>query len=459
MDLKKTVKNRNIPTNTSNSRILTLVLGDFVESLGDVFDIASVQTSDGDTAVHGQVDVVFINASLDLFLGQTGVGEHTNLAGDVRPVASGTSLLKIFDESLTHGDDSVGHSSAFFVPLGLELGITQDSLDNTSTVERRVGPEGTGSNLQLRDNTGLLFLGGTDDRGSTATFTVETEVLGEGLSKTDLVTLFNEVTDSESITFHIARSETLVGAIEDDTAVVGLDGIRDLLPLFLGGIDTSGVVSTGVEEEGGLGGSRLDSLEDAVHVQVVVGIEVGVLLVGNTSGVEDTEVVGPGGVGDEDVFVTLDVLQEIAEETERTSTRKSLANSNSVFLDGSAISTVDEFSSQSVEVGETFNRRIFVIALASNASFSFSNARENDGLAVIVTVGTDTEGNLAGILISLELFVQTENGIRGSLSNLIPYETTIDSYSSPTGSESTSESRLNSTNGLYSIMHIDCSNY
>ena len=54
--------------------IYVLVLGDFMEGLSNVFNIAGVQTSNGDTAVHGQVDVIFINASLDLLLGQTSVG-------------------------------------------------------------------------------------------------------------------------------------------------------------------------------------------------------------------------------------------------------------------------------------------------------------------------------------------------------------------------------------------------
>ena len=59
-----------------------------------------------------------------------------------------------------------------------------------------------------------------------------------------------------------------------------------------------------------------------------------------------------------------------------------------------------------------------MIALASNASLSLSNAGENHGLAVVVTVSTHTQGNLSGVLISLEHLVQTQNGIWGSLSDL-----------------------------------------
>jgi hypothetical protein len=129
-------------------------------------------------------------------------------------------------------------------------------------------------------------------------------------------------------------------------------------------------------------------------------------------------VVGPGGVGDVHALVTLHIAQEITNKTERTRTRKSLANGNTVFLDGRTVGSIDELRSETVEIRETLNRRILVIALASNTSFSLSNARKNDGLAVIITVGTHTKGNLARILISLELLIQSKNSIWRSLSNL-----------------------------------------
>lgn len=389
-----------------------------MESLGNVLHVVGVESGNGDTAVHGEVDVVLLDASLDLSLGEASVGEHTDLAGDVRPVAGASSLLQVLDESLTHVNDAVGHSSALLVPLGLQLGITQDGLDDASTVERRVGPEGTGGGLQLGSHALLLLLGGADHGGSSATLSVETEVLGEGLGKADLVAISDELADGEGVSLHITGGEALVGAIEDHTAVVSLDGLADLLPLLLGGVHTGGVVGAGVEQEGGLGGSVLDLLHDAVEVQLVVGVEVLVLLVGNTGGVEHTEVVRPGGVGDVHALVGLHVLHEVTQKTEGTSSGKSLADSNSVLLDGGAVSSVHKLSSESVEVGETLDGRILVIALSSNTSLGLSHAGENHGLALVVTVGTDSQRDLAGVLISLELLIQSENGIWGSLSNL-----------------------------------------
>ena len=173
-----------------------------------------------------------------------------------------------------------------------------------------------------------------------------------------------------------------------------------------------------MEQEGRVAGSSLDRLQDSVNVQTVIGIQVRILLVGNTRSVEHAEVVGPGGVRDVNALVSLHVSQEISNQTERTSSRKSLAHSHSVLLDGRAVGAIDKLSSQSVEIRKTLNRRVFVVALAGNASLSLSDAG-NHGLAVVVTVSTHSQRNLARILIGLEHLVQSKNSIWGSLSNLV----------------------------------------
>lgn len=395
-----------------------LVLGNLMESLSNVIHVLGIESSNGDTTIHGQINVELLNAALDLLLGQASVGEHTNLAGDVRPVASRSGLLQTIDQSLAHRNDSVSHSSALLVPLSLQLGIAQDGLDNASSVQRRIRPQSTSSNLQLREHALLLLLAGAHHRGSSATLSIETEVLGEGLGQADLVTLLHEQANSVSITLHISRGEALVSAIEDNSATGSLHSIRNLLPLLLGGIHTSGVVGAGMEQEGRVAGSSLDRLQDSVNIQTVVGIQVLVLLVGNASGIEHTEVVGPSGVGDVNALVSLHVLQEVSNQTEGTSSRKSLADSNSVLLDGRAVSAIDKLRSQSVEIRKTLNGRIFVVALSGDASLSLRNARKDHGLSVVVTVSTHSQRNLARILIGLEHLVQSENSIWGGLSNL-----------------------------------------
>ena len=390
-----------------------------MEGLGNVLNVVSVDTSHGDTTVIGQIDVVVGSDLQDLLLGEASEGEHTNLRGDVRPVLGGTVLLEVLHQESSHINDTVSHLAALLVPLSLELRVAKNDLDNTSTIEGRVGPEGTGSLLELRGNSGLLLSGLTDDRGATASLSVKTKVLGEGLGEGEGVALLSEVTNGPSIALHITGGEALIGAIEDDVVVLGLDGIRDLLPVVLGGVDTSGVVGAGVEEEGRAGRSLSDGLEDGVHIKSLgLGVEV---LVGRsleTGSLEDTKVVGPGGEGDVDSVEDVVLLVEVTEETEGTGAGKGLAASDSVLLDDLGVLTVGEGGGELVELWETIDGRILVVHLAGDHLLSLEDAGENDGLAVVVSVGTDAEGDLSGVLIGLELLVEAQNGIRGSLRNL-----------------------------------------
>lgn len=44
------------------------LLCNFMESLSNIFNITSIQTSNGNTTIHSQIDMIFINTSLNLFL-------------------------------------------------------------------------------------------------------------------------------------------------------------------------------------------------------------------------------------------------------------------------------------------------------------------------------------------------------------------------------------------------------
>ena len=235
------------------------------------------------------------------------------------------------------------------------------------------------------------------------------------------MSISNELTNGEGITLHISRGESLISAIKDNTTVSSLHSLADLLPLLLGGIHASRVVSASMEQEGRLSRSILNLVQNTVKVQSVVGIQISVLHIGNSSSIEHTEVVGPSGIRNVNTLITLHVLQEISNQTQRTSSGQSLAHSNTIFLNSRTIGSIDELSSKTVEIRKTLNRRILVITLSSNTSLSLSNAGENHGLSVVITVSTHSERDLTRILISLELFIQSKNGIWRSLSHLSHY--------------------------------------
>ena len=128
--------------------------------------------------------------------------------------------------------------------------------------------------------------------------------------------------------------------------------------------------------------------------------------------------VRPGGVRDVYALVALNVPQEIANQTKRTCSRKSLAHSNSVLLNSGTVRSIHKLGSKSIEIGEALNGRVLMITLSSDASLSLCNTRKNHRLSIVITVGTHSKRNLTRILVSLKHLVQTKNSIWRSLSDL-----------------------------------------
>lgn len=117
-------------------------------------------------------------------------------------------------ELLTHADDTGGHSLDLGLPFLVQTVVAQDSVGNSSTMERRVRVHGSNNDLQLTVNAGAFF-GVSGDKGEGAdTFSIETHVLGEGLRERNLVALLDEVSDGKGVTSRVAGSETLVGHVE-----------------------------------------------------------------------------------------------------------------------------------------------------------------------------------------------------------------------------------------------------
>jgi hypothetical protein len=175
--------------------------------------------------------------------------EHADLLLDVRPLARSIEVDKRVVQLITHADDAVGHALDLGFPLAVELGIAEDGAGNAGTMERRVRVHRTDDDLELRLDASLLLRVGSHDRERADTLAVETHVLREGLAKSDLVALRHEVARSERVERDIAGGEALVGHVEEGEELLLLEEGRELLPLSLGRIDTSRVVSTGVEKD------------------------------------------------------------------------------------------------------------------------------------------------------------------------------------------------------------------
>ena len=83
---------------------------------------------------------------------------------------------------------------------------------------------------------------------SASSLAVETEILCEGLSNTELEAFRDEVPDCPCVIFKIAGSETLVCAVEEWEMLLCPYDFGDLFPLLTGRVDSGRIVSTGVQQ-------------------------------------------------------------------------------------------------------------------------------------------------------------------------------------------------------------------
>ena len=145
-----------------------------VDGLGQPLDVAGSDTGNTDSAVFGGIHTVLLGKRIHLLRLQTGVGEHTNLAGNVAPVVLATELLEVLLQQSTHLDDAVGHALDLAKPLLVQCRVVQNGAGDASTMDRWVGVKRTDEDLDLGVDTLLLLGIRADNRESTNTLTVET---------------------------------------------------------------------------------------------------------------------------------------------------------------------------------------------------------------------------------------------------------------------------------------------
>lgn len=386
-----------------------------MESSGEVLDVAGGDTSHGDTAVVGHVDVVLLAHLKNLLLGDARVAEHTNLGGNVAPVAGRSLLLEVSLEEVTHLDDAVSHALALIAPLGLELGVAEDGLHNAGSVSGRVGVHGSDEKLELGLNAGCLVLVLADNTEGSNTLTVQAKVLGEGLAQAHLVALLHEEADGGGILLSITRGEALVCAVEERHVALGLHDVRDLAPHLHGGVRSSRVVGTSVKEEGGAVWGVLDVLEHGIEVKTdELAVEVSVLLNVHAGVLEDGDVVSPSRVRHVDGVVggDLEAVEELGDKTAGTSAGESLHTGDVLVGKGARVSTVGELEGEVDEGLETGDTEVLLVDLVvEKLLLSSTNGGENPGLAVVVTVSTNAKAYLARVLVVVEHLRETKDRV------------------------------------------------
>jgi len=113
-----------------------------------------------------------------------------------------------------------------------------------------------------------------------------------------LESLFDEISDGPGILLKVSGGEALIGRVEEGNQGVSLANFSDFLPLFPSGVDSSGVVGTGMEEDNGSGNCVVEELDHGRDVRSSsLGVVVGILDPFQSSVFDNVFVVKPGGVG------------------------------------------------------------------------------------------------------------------------------------------------------------------
>lgn len=216
-------------------------------------------------------------------------------------------------------------------------------------------------------------------------------VLGERLAEENLVALLDEVADSEGITVGITAGKALVGHVEEGNVAEFLEDLGELSPLVLAGVNTGGVVSAGVEQDGAAGGSVLEVFNQSIEVEAN-GLLVVVAVVdrGDASILEDGLVVGPGRSGNADLLLAaVPALEELGTDTESTSSRNGLGDGKPV--EDGGVGTVGELDGGLGELGDTGDAGVLLVQrLGEETLLSLDDGGENVGLASVITVSTNT---------------------------------------------------------------------
>lgn len=102
---------------------------------------------------------------------------------------------------------------------------------------------------------------------STCSFAVQTKILGEGLSDDELEALLDKVSNGEVVLSQVTGGKSLVSAVEKGEELAFSDDLSDLFPLILRGIDTGGIMGTGMEENYGPLFGRVQGVEQTFTVE------------------------------------------------------------------------------------------------------------------------------------------------------------------------------------------------
>lgn len=350
----------------------------------------------------------------NLVLVEASEGEHTDLLGDVRPVSGNVCSLELATEGISHINHSLGDINELTQPLLSHFGVVQDQAGNAGSVLGRGRVVGSDDNLHLGEYfDGGIFVIAKNVEG-TGSLTIETHGLGERLSNNHLETLVNKVAEAPGIIVEVAGSKALVGSVEEGVELVLFADFGDLFPFFSGGVNTGGVVGTSVEKDCRASRDLGEILKHTLDIKTLGRwLEESVVSNFDTSGAEHSFMVAPGRVTDIEGSGS-EFSEEFSNNTESTSSGKGLESGDKSVGNVGGVESELDTTGTLVEILETILSRVLLVKICVyNLVLGLLDDWENVGLAVVITVSSDTQIALVGVLIIVESNSEAENSIGG----------------------------------------------
>lgn len=162
---------------------------------------------------------------------------------------------------------------------------------------------------------------------------------------------------------------------------LGLDDVKEVLPLGGSWVDSSWVVGAHVQENDTVVLGVLQVFGETCEVEALgLGVVVTVVLPFSANNFDNSSVEWPGRVWNENVnvFVGIPVSEELETETEGTSARDGLGGSDASFLDLFVVGTVGKSQTLSNIRVDTLDPCVLVVHVEiENLFFSTTNTFEN----------------------------------------------------------------------------------
>lgn len=347
---------------------------------------------------------MLLNHGVALCGSKTSEREHTNLCGNMIPSTLSSNLFELSSQKLSHGSDSIGHSDELIKPLLAHGWFIEDDRGDSGTVPWWGRVVDSDDNLELGEDFTSDILIGADKVKSSASLTVETHDFSEGLSDNHLETLVEEISEADTILVEVTSDETLISGIEEWIKLSLLADGSDLLPLGESWVNTSGVVSAGVEEDSRSWSGIFEVSDHAVEVETLgFLVEVSILSDLEASSAENFVVVSPSWVANVN-WGWSELAEEITNDSQGTGSRQGLGGGDSSACDVWVVPSEEDASGTLVEGLVTIDWGVLLVksVIIGDSLLGLSHYWEYVWLSVLRSVGTDTQVNLSWVFVVFE---------------------------------------------------------